>query len=68
LEIGDLEVAVVLSCTYDNDLRIAFPAGSPEAETLKRKLSDQEMGQKLGIMKTDDYHNPILIRKLSSQR
>lgn len=68
LEVGDVEVAVVLSRTYGNDLRIVFSADSPEAEVLTRELSNERVGQKLGIMKVNLCQHPILIRRLSSRR
>ena len=65
LEISNSEVAVILS---RNDLRIAFPADSPEAEALKRELSNEQTGQKITILKTPNPQHPILIRRLPRRR
>lgn len=60
LEISNSNVAVILS----PDLRIGFPTGSPEAEVLIRELTDVAPGQKIAILKTDQPHRPIIIRKV----
>jgi len=68
LEVKDSEVAVILSRTCGDDLQIAFPVESPEAEVLTRELDEEPVGQKIGILKNDHPQHPILIRRLPGRR
>lgn len=67
LKNGDLEVAVILSSTRGDDLRIVFPANSLTRDILKRELNDELLGRRIGIVRTDDDRYPIRIRNIADQ-
>ena len=56
VEQGEFEISVLLG-----NLRIVFPAGSPEAEVL-RKTNDGWIGKKIGLLRTNVPRTPLLAR------
>ena len=63
IQIGAFETVIRL--VHSNglgDLVITFPTGSPEAKILEKELKEGLVGQKLGILRINDPHNPIRIR------
>jgi len=60
LQIGELDVSVVLSCGSEH-IVLRFSTESLESHTL-RELSSCEPGTKIGLIKTDEASRPLLIR------
>lgn len=67
LETEKSHLTVVFSRDH-HKLKIVFKADSAEANILKRKLKDDLIGQKIGIMKTGISERPIAIRKILNSR
>ena len=58
------EIAIVLSLANGQTLEILFPRKSLEEENILRKLNENMIEQKIGILKVDDRENLVLIRKV----
>jgi len=57
LEKGDLEACIVIG-----NLRAVFPADSPEAKTPLKTIKEDWIGQKIGLLGTDNPEKPAITR------
>jgi len=65
LQVNENDVVLTLSRAYRN-LKITFPAHSPEAQTITQTLANTPKGTKIAILKTDDPQKPLLLRILNA--